>query len=187
MNDNALVSLDRAQLALAECKTAMEAKQIADVAEAARVYLERTNASVETVNRATEIRLLAEKQMGAFLKTMPKAKGREYGGNPKVDGSIELPANPTPRLKDIGITKTQSARAQKLADIPEAEFKERIAVAKASGGKLSTAKILEPSEKIKKAMDEAEKDSDKLWQMKGLWKRASKRDRKLFLEWIRNN
>ena len=38
MNDNALIQLTQAQHALAECKTVMEAKQIADVAEAARVY-----------------------------------------------------------------------------------------------------------------------------------------------------
>ena len=77
--------------------------------------------------------------MGAFLKTMPKAKGREYGGKPDIDGHTELPANPTPRLRDIGITNQQSHMAQKLASIPEPEFQERIAVAKASGGKLSTA------------------------------------------------
>lgn len=33
-----------------------------------------SNASVDTVNQATEVRLLAERQMGAFLKEMPKAK-----------------------------------------------------------------------------------------------------------------
>ncbi len=70
MNDAALIKLDAAQHALAECKTVMEAKQIADVAEAARVYLERTNASVETVNRAAEIRTLA----GQSLRISKQAK-----------------------------------------------------------------------------------------------------------------
>lgn len=41
MNDSALIKLDAARAALPECKTAMEAKQISDVAEAARVYLAR--------------------------------------------------------------------------------------------------------------------------------------------------
>lgn len=130
MNDLAIIKLDNARLALAECKTAMEAKQIADVAEAARVYLERTNASAETVNRATEIRLLAEKQMGEFLKAMPKATGYEYGGGgTRVDGTRDIPATKTPRLQDIGISKQQSSTAQKLASIPAGEFAERIAVA----------------------------------------------------------
>lgn len=139
MSDAALVQLSRAQTALAECKTAMEAKQIADMAEAARVYMERTNASVATVNNATEIRLLAERQMGEFLKAMPKNEG----GNPKLTGSRSEPVEPT--LADIGITKKQSHVAQKLATIPEPEFRERIAVAKCDGGKLSTAKVLAPT------------------------------------------
>lgn len=142
MSDAALVQLTRAQQALAECKTAMESKQIADMAEAARVYLERTNASVATVNNATEIRLLAERQMGEFLKAMPKATGA------KGIGPIAVPdgnRNQEPTLADIGITKKQSHVAQKLAAIPEPEFRERIAVAKCDGGKLSTAKVLAPT------------------------------------------
>lgn len=146
MNDAALVKLDTARAALAECKTAMESKQIADIAEAARVYLERTNASVETVNRATEVRILAERQMGAFLADMPKNTG--CAGNPGGRGASVVQSEAAiaqrPRLKDMGITLDQSSRAQKLAAIPKPEFTERIAVAKASGGKLSTAKVLEP-------------------------------------------
>lgn len=144
MSDTALVQLSRAQSALAECKTAMEAKQIADMAEAARVYLERTNASVATVNHATEIRLLAERQMGEFLKQMPKATGArmvggDESGKPVVTGGNRRDVE---TLAEIGITKKQSHVAQKLATIPEPEFRERIAVAKCDGGKLSTAKVL---------------------------------------------
>lgn len=134
--DAAIIKLDAAQTALAECRTVMEAKQIADVAEAARVYLERTNASVETVNRAAEIRTLAERQMGNFLKQMPDAKR-----GPKKLAS-EPEANSVPTLRDIGITDKQSATAQKLASIPESEFRERVAVAKANGQAPTPAKIL---------------------------------------------
>lgn len=148
MSDNVLAKLDVAQHALAECRTAMEAKQIADVAEAARVYLERTHASTETQNRATEIRLLAERQMGEFLKQMPKASG----GQPfQSTGSRSAPVGTEPAtLAEIGITKKQSSRAQQLADIPREEFAERIAVAKV-GGKLSTAKVMEPPAAINRA------------------------------------
>lgn len=185
MNDNALVKLDVARHALAECKTVMEAKQIADAAEAARVYLERTHASAETVNRATEIRLLAERQMGEFLKQMPKATGYEYGGGgTRVDGTRAKPATQTPRLADMGITKNESHLAQKLADIPAEEFAERIAVAKASGGKLSTARVLQPTPEARRAGDEAASDSETLWRLKGLWNKASKKDRAAFVEWI---
>lgn len=104
----------------------MEAKQIADMAEAARVYLERTNASVATVNNATEIRLLAERQMGEFLKAMPKAGPQHStGGGSKGSVREPLPDAP-PTLADIGITKKQSHVAQKLAAIPEPEFRASI-------------------------------------------------------------
>ncbi len=141
--DSAIVQLSKAQSALAECKTVMEAKQIADVAEAARVYLERTNASAETVNRATEIRLLAERQMGEFLKAMPKNTGT--AGQLVGPGRIGATHSEVPTLAQVGITHHESSRAQKLAEIPAEEFRERVAVAKASGGKLSTSKIINPA------------------------------------------
>ncbi len=145
MHDGALAQLDTARHALAECKTVMEAKQIADAAEAARVYLERTNASAETVNRATEIRLLAERQMGEFLKVMPKSKGGAAYHNPDSPRAPKAGSDESglTTYGDVGVTRTQAFRSQKLADIPEPEFKERIAVAQASGGKLSTAAVLD--------------------------------------------
>jgi hypothetical protein len=71
--------------------------------------------------------------MGAFLKQIPKATGGEHGGRPKIDGARSEPSNPTPTLAEIGITKKQSATAQKLADILKPEFRERITVAKTEG------------------------------------------------------
>lgn len=73
-------------------------------------------------NRAAEIRTLAERQMGAFLKQMPNSKT-----GPKQLGS-EAEPNSVPTIAEIGITKKQSATAQKLADIPAPEFRERLAV-----------------------------------------------------------
>ncbi len=158
MSDAAIVQLDTARHALAECKTVMEAKQIADVAQAARVYLERTNASVETVNNATEIRTLAERQMGEFLKVMPKATG----GQPfQATGSRASPVETkTPTLAEIGITKKQSAQCQKLAEIPAQEFTERVAVIKASGERLTTAAVLQPT----RARRSAEKFDRREWE-----------------------
>lgn len=118
----------------------MEAKQIADVAEAARVYLERTNASAETVNRATEIRLLAERQMGEFLQTMPKNEGA-MGKRTSAyvsDTALDDVKDGRPTLKEIGITYHESHVAKKLASIPKPEFEGRIVEMKASGTKLST-------------------------------------------------
>ena len=138
-------------------------------------------ASVATVNNATEIRLLAERQMGEFLKAMPKATGAKGIGPIAVVDSDrnEQPAT----LREIGITKDQSSRAQKLAAIPEPEFRERIAVAKCDGGKLSTAKVLDLCPAAKRAAEEAEADSENLWKLKSLWNKTNKRDRAAFIAW----
>lgn len=58
--------------------------------------------------------------MGEFLKQMPKHEG---GRPPKTStGKEEVSTIP-----QIGITHKQAATAQKLASIPEPEFKERVA------------------------------------------------------------
>lgn len=79
-------------------------------------------ASVATVNNATEIRLLAERQMGEFLKAMPK----NDGGRPEKTGSDARPVSAKPEtLREIGITKKQSHVATKPArpsvEQPDAE------------------------------------------------------------------
>ena len=192
MNDGALVKLETAQRALSECRTVMEAKEISDAAEAVRIYLERTNASVATVNRATEIRLLAERQMGEFVAEMPKNAG---ANGSVVSGSRRKPVkDETPTLAEVGITKKQSHVAQKLAAIPKEEFQERIAVTKASGKRLSTAAVLRSdsaaytqslSPQARAAGEEAERDTPNLWRLKSLWRKSAKRDRSAFLAWVR--
>jgi len=75
--------------------------------------------------------------MGEFLKAMPKNEGRAGAGRPSLGSAhAEPPKSETPTLAEIGITKKQSHVAQKLASIPVEEFAERVAVAKASGGRL---------------------------------------------------
>ena len=142
MSDRAITQLSNARLALAECKTVMEAKGIADAAEAARVYLERTKASVDTVNEASEVRLMAEKQMGEFLKVTPKQDGGDAMKARSLPGT-EVP----PTLSDMGITKKESARAQKLASLPRKELHRRIEAGKAAG-KLTIAAVMNPPEEV---------------------------------------
>ena len=128
MNDAVLVKLDAADRALAECKTVIEAKSIADVAETARIYLQRTRAGIEHVNRAVEIRLLAERQMGIFLGGMEKAKNRHSSDT---------------TLVSLGITNNQSARAQKFGDIPEDVFRETITDAIARVGRVTVHAVVQ--------------------------------------------
>ena len=198
MQDQAIAKLDAASRALSQCKSVMEAKGVADAAAAAKVYLQRSKASKELVDRATEIRVLAEDQMGKFLKASPKNKGAKGIGKSAVEE-----VDRTPTLAEMGITKEMSARAQKLASIPKEELHRRIEAGKAQG-KLTVEYVLnppekevvyqsendgegaveviapptkrpllQPSEKALEAGRAAERDGEKLWQLMSWWKRSS--------------
>jgi len=62
--------------------------------------------------------------MGAFLKQMPKATGGDAMRDARSGTRTEQPA----RLRELGISKNQSSSAQKLAEIPDEEFRERVAI-----------------------------------------------------------
>jgi hypothetical protein len=75
------------------------------------------------IDRATEIRLRAERRAGELLPDLEKNKGAVPGktgrkGKPVLD--------PTPRLSDLNINKSQSSRWQKLAEKTDDEFEELV-------------------------------------------------------------
>jgi len=110
-------------------------------------------ASVEAERQACEIRLRAERKAGQLLAEMPKAKrgpDKETGQRSQRNTPVETPdpgttrprdvtASPQQTLADLGISKPQSSRWQKLAEIPEKAFEETLA---APGPKPSTSGII---------------------------------------------
>ena len=92
----------------------------------------------------------AERKMGEMLATASKASG----GRPKKTGTLGLPVSDNPTLKDLGISKKESSRAQTLAKVPKEEFEQikkgditlRKALRKVTGGNSrtpGTEKLLE--------------------------------------------
>ncbi|MCX5653384.1 MAG: hypothetical protein NTY65_01865 [Planctomycetota bacterium] len=70
---------------------------------------------------------LAERKMGEMLAQTPRAKGARAGGKKESSrGHYMQPRDNTPTLSALGISKRESAEAQKLADLPEPEFQESI-------------------------------------------------------------
>src|SRR6516164_1096202 len=65
--DSVFARLGEAQRALAEATSIQEVKQIADLTQAARVYLQRSKASVETIYAATSLRIRAKRRLGEML------------------------------------------------------------------------------------------------------------------------
>ena len=117
-----LVKWEAAKRAIIEAHSVDEVKQIRDQAEAYRHALVLAKESPEVIRKAEEIKLRAERRAGQILKETEKQKPGDY----KRSKATTVP----PTLKEIGITKDQSSKWQRIADIPEEKFEAFIEVEK---------------------------------------------------------
>lgn len=126
-----LVKYEAARFALSQAIQFDEVMAIKDTAERAMLYARQAQ-DTELIEKAAEIRVRAERRAGEMLKTMPKQNGARTGSY-----------DTTPfRLADIGITKDQSHRWQRLAAVPEDQFEQAIQAAKEVAGEITTAAML---------------------------------------------
>lgn len=110
-NQNPLAVLDRAYLAIEQAQSLDELKEIRDQAEAARHYVKAAKMTTAMANRCAEIRIRAERKAGEMIRANPQIR---QGGDRKSKYHDD-----TLKLDDLGISKLQSSRWQKLANIPE--------------------------------------------------------------------
>ena len=89
-----------------------ELKEIRDQAEAARHYVKAAKLTTAMANRCAEIRIRAERKAGQMLRSAQLDKG----GRPSENRSHDVTGF---RLSDLDISKMQSSRWQKIANIPE--------------------------------------------------------------------
>lgn len=142
----ALMRYDAARKAIAAAYRVDEAKKIRDAAEAVRVYARQAR-DLEMQNMAAEIRIRAERRAGQLLLEMEKNPGTRGEGRPRKDGtksrrSSETTAYP-PTLDEIGISKDQSSKWQRLALlVDEATFERALAQAREKDGELTNAALL---------------------------------------------
>jgi hypothetical protein len=111
---------NNARTALAALHRIDEVKDIADKAVAMQAYARRAK-DPEFLQIATELRLRAGRRVGELLQEMAKRGERDPGGR----GRVEL--RPATQLADLGVTKSQSSRWQKLANLPEPAFEAHVA------------------------------------------------------------
>lgn len=147
-----LVYVNKAKTAIMQAQSIDELKDIRDKAEAVRQYHKVAGASLQTVNGAAEIKLRAERRIGGLLKEMPPARP-----GPKIDRSHDV--TELSSLDDLGITKNESSRCQRLDDIPREKFEEHLETTKADG-ELTTAGTLRFGRKCKRDEEKEQPDSD---------------------------
>lgn len=123
----AMALYDDACRALAEVVILDVAVEIADRAEALRVYAHRAKNRQLEVDAAA-IRIRAERRVGQLIVAQKEAVGLHPGGRPPktpaAEEEVSAPAPATVRvtLAEAGIDHKLSSRAQRLAALPDERF-----------------------------------------------------------------
>jgi phage protein Gp37/Gp68 len=120
---------DTARRALAAAVSVDEVKEIRDQALAMKVYAEQAK-DRQLIEHATELQLRAERRAGELLREMEKNKGgAEKGVGRRGVNNAVAPNDriPAAKLSDLGISKTQSSRWQRLGALSEEDFERKVA------------------------------------------------------------
>jgi N6-adenosine-specific RNA methylase IME4 len=115
-----LVRYDAALRALAEAERFDDVKKIRDVAVAMEAYAAQAK-DTRLIADATRIRARAERRAGQLLDEMKRRGQRASSKDTLSRGSKRRPRE-VPKLADLGVSKTQSSRWQRLAAMDEATF-----------------------------------------------------------------
>lgn len=142
----ALIRYDAARKAIAAAHRVDEAKKIRDKAEAVRTYAKLAG-DLDMQNMAAEIRIRAERRAGQLLLEMEKNHGTRGAGRPRKDGTRVTWSNTSttkaPKLEEIGITKDQSSKWQRLALlVDEGTFERALIQAREKNGELTNTALL---------------------------------------------
>lgn len=138
---SSLAKLDNANRMLAEIHSVDDAKQLIDLAEAARVYAKQVHLGLEAQNHAAEIKIRAQRRGGEILASMELNKGAAEPG--WKTRSSDLTALPT--LEELEISKYESSTWQAIASVPDEKFESFIDDTKSELNELTTTAILKVS------------------------------------------
>lgn len=117
---------DAAIRALAEATRIDEVKSVRDKSMGMRVYAEQAK-DIRLLVKAVELRKRAERKAGQLLIEM-KERGERESGKGNRNPTLKL-LTVTPKLSDLGISKTESSRWQALARLDDDTFQGVIDVA----------------------------------------------------------
>jgi hypothetical protein len=127
-----LVHYEAARAALSEAKRVDEVKDVRDQAIAMRAYAMQAK-DRDLIDCATDIRLRAERRAGELLAEVEKNTGvrSQLQGRDVSGGSIvRPPEDEVPTLSELGVSRTQSSRWQKIAKLDERAFEDIVLATK---------------------------------------------------------
>ncbi len=135
-----LALLNQAHAALLEACTVEEVRDVRDRAEAVRSYAKKARLGREMVVEASALRLRSERRLGQLLQQLPLAKASP--GNQYTSADDQDNPESQIRLQDVGITKSDSSRLQRIAAVPEDRFQTYVKECLDAGRECSTAACL---------------------------------------------
>ena len=139
-----LVKYEAARAALIQAATFDEVMEIKDTAERMALYARQAQDN-ELMEKATEIRLRAERKAGEMLREAAEKGMRATRESNLKQGNFPKSQQTTSglvTLGDIGITRDQSSRWQKMAALPEEKFEKFIAEKKAEGRAVTADEVV---------------------------------------------
>jgi len=160
-----LVKLNQIVSELRTITDIAEVKDVADKAKALQVYFRQTNESLDIQIRAAEAYLVSLRRMGELLIEMAETgQRRKRGGDTSKVEKITLLT-----LEKLGISKDLSFQSQRIANIPEKLFYDKIDEAKRVPKPPSKTSLLSLADKLEgktKKKKKKEKPSPKEKELK---------------------
>jgi len=147
-----LAILDQASKMLAEVSTIEDIKEVRDMAEAARTFAKAAKLGLELQNKATEVKLRAERKAGTVL-----SKLNLHGGDRKSKGRQ---SNLT--LDELGVSRNQSKRWQLAASIPPIDFERFMEWKKDVGEEITSSGLYCLARELRRKSDSETSRPDRL-------------------------
>ena len=154
---NALAHYETARAALAACHTIDEVRELRDRAEAMAAYARQAKDDA-LVRWATEIKVRAERRAGQMLCESPKNPGAKGTARRQHEVRSHRGTAPPPKLDELGITKNDSSRWQKLASIEEEVFEKALVERSLAAAYVTTASFLR---QVKEAEREQRREANR--------------------------
>ena len=136
---SSLERLEHAERMLAEVATVDDARQLIDLAEAARVYARQVRLGTSAVNNATSIKLRAERRVADLVDEGQAAGSIESRGGDRS----KVRAPDVARLSDLGIDRRRLDEHRLIRDhYSDDEIRKRIDAATERGDEVSRTELL---------------------------------------------